>query len=179
MRNPFSNLMAALVAMLVFSSLAAAQGVPQHPPSVGQRLGADTTPARPAPKRDLTGAWAGAGGSRIDPPDWKALMTPLAQRLFSANKPEGTTSAFSVAESNDPLKTCDPLGFPQNILFETRGIAFSQMADRIVQLFQYQKVWREIWTDEPFPLTWGPRGGRIRGTTDIRRATGRTITPSS
>jgi hypothetical protein len=147
MHDPFTRSVVALVAVLAFSSVAAAQGVPQHPPSVGQRLSAEKTPVGPAPKRDLTGTWAGAGGSRIDPPDWNALMTPLAKKLSSANKPEGTTSAFSVAESNDPLKTCDPLGFPQNIIFETRAIAFAQMADRVVQLFQYQRVYREIWTD--------------------------------
>ncbi len=42
---------------------------------------------------------------------------------------------------------CDPLGFPRNMVFELRGIAFATMPDRILVLNQYQRAWREIWMD--------------------------------
>ncbi len=52
-----------------------------------------------------------------------------------------------LAESNDPLITCDPLGFPRSMLYETRGFEFIHTAAKTVQLLQYQRAWREIWTD--------------------------------
>ena len=52
-----------------------------------------------------------------------------------------------LANTNDPLMTCDPLGFPRNVINETRGMRFAQLPDRMIVLHQYQRVWREIWTD--------------------------------
>ena len=113
----------------------------------------NTKPAGPAPKHDLIGAWAGPIGAKVNAPP---PMTPLGQKRFSMNKGQD----YSVAERNDPLITCDPLGFPQNVLFETRSIAFAQMTDRVVELFQYQKVWREIFTDgRALPTNVGAKGG--------------------
>jgi hypothetical protein len=87
-------------------------------------------------------------------------MTPWGRAQFQANKPEGTTSEYSVAESNDPTRTCDPAGFPRNVLWNNRAITFAQMGDRVVQLFQYQKVWREIFTDgRALPNNLGTKDG--------------------
>jgi hypothetical protein len=55
--------------------------------------------------------------------------------------------AVSVVESDDPLVTCDPLGMPRSVLHETRGMEFVQAPDKVVLLQQYQRVFREIWTD--------------------------------
>jgi hypothetical protein len=100
-------------------------------------------PGGPAPKRDISGSWAGPiqiDSSVVPPP-----LTPLGQKLLSQNKPEGQ---YHVADTNDMFaRNCDPLGFPRNMVFEIRGIAFATMADRIVVLNQYQRVWREIWMD--------------------------------
>jgi hypothetical protein len=71
-------------------------------------------------------------------------MTPWGQEQFRAHKGH---SNYSEAESNDPMKFCDPLGFPRDMLYQTRGIAFAPMADRMLQLSQFNRVWREIWTD--------------------------------
>jgi hypothetical protein len=99
-------------------------------------------PPGPAPRQDLSGEWGGPlSAAKVDPPP---PMTALGQAQFAANK---SNQKISVAESNDPLDTCDPLGFPRNALWESRGIAFATMPDKVVELFQYQKVWREIWTD--------------------------------
>ena len=75
-------------------------------------------------------------------------MNSAAIRVrFSLNKPEGTNSQYSVAEANDPTKTCDPVGFPRDVLWNNRAMTLAQMPDRVVELFQYQKIWREIFTD--------------------------------
>jgi len=95
----------------------------------------------PAPRHDITGFWAG-------PPSPKEnqvpAMTAWGQEQFRSHKGH---SQYSEAESNDPMKFCDPLGFPRDMLYQTRGIAFAPMADRMLQLSQFNRVWREIWTD--------------------------------
>jgi hypothetical protein len=143
--------------MLAFSLAASAQirepGIQQNAPSVYDQLMKSTKPAGPAPKRDLMGAWAGPIGAKVNAPP---PLTALGQQRFSLNKGQ----EYTVAERNDPLNTCDPLGFPQNVLFETRSIAFSQMKDRVVELFQYQRAWREIFTDgRALPTNVGAKGG--------------------
>lgn len=137
----------ALTAMLVFSPY----GWSQTRQS-GQSTRADTGKTMidqlsknggggPAPRRDLNGFWAGPSSARLNevPP-----MTPWGEEQFRTRKNHGQ---YSEAESNDPLKSCDPLGFPRNMLNLIRGIGFSQMPDRIILLSQYNRVWREIWTD--------------------------------
>jgi hypothetical protein len=97
----------------------------------------------PAPKRDLTGSWAGP--IQIDSAAVAPPLTPLGQRLLGENKPE---AQYHISGTNDTFaRMCDPLGFPRNMVFEIRGIAFATMPDRIVVLNQYQRAWREIWMD--------------------------------
>jgi hypothetical protein len=101
------------------------------------------TDSAPAPRRDISGVWlhsAGAGG-RVNKP---APMTAWGQAQFSTHKTDG---GGLVAESTDPMVKCDPLGAPRNVVWEIRGIQFVQAPTKMVELFQYQKVWREIWTD--------------------------------
>lgn len=103
----------------------------------------------PAPRRDLTGVWLGPPAPVKEP---AAPMTPRGLELFKAAKPIWGPRAVPVAESNDPLVTCDPLGFPRSVLQELRGIEFIQTPTKVVQLLQYQRVFREIWTDgRPLP----------------------------
>jgi hypothetical protein len=158
------SLIVGLAAVLVFSLGGAAQntqprqsGVAQRPPSVYQRLGDDT--GGPAPKRELTGVWAGPFGERVGTPMVIPPMTPLGQVRFKLNRPD--TGSVSVADTNDPWKQyCDPLGFPRAILGEQRAYAFSQMADRVVELIQYQHAWREIYTNgRELPKNVGAKGG--------------------
>ena len=100
------------------------------------------SPAGPAPRQNLNGEWGGPlSAAKVDP---VPPMTVFGQARFAANR---SNQKISVADSNDPLDTCDPLGFPRNALWESRGIAFATMPDKVVELFQYEKVWREIWTD--------------------------------
>jgi hypothetical protein len=45
------------------------------------------------------------------------------------------------------MKYCDPLGFPRDLVYQTRGTAFAPMPGRMIQLSQFNRVWRDIWTD--------------------------------
>lgn len=97
-----------------------------------------------APRRDLSGAWAGPPLPQLeDPPS----LTPWGRQRYEANKPTWGPKAVGIAESTDPLITCDPLGFPRGMLYETRGFEFVHTPTKTFQLLQYQRVWREIWTD--------------------------------
>ena len=144
MRSSLLRSLIALIALLACASVATAQR--EKLPSKetlynGNRLKPDPTTGGPAPVRDVSGSWAGNLT-----PDRGAIppMTPLGEKLFSLNKPE---TAVGTGYSNDPMNTCDPLGFPRNTVFETRGIAFATMPDRIAVLHQYQRIWRYVWMD--------------------------------
>jgi hypothetical protein len=156
MRNPLTRALVGLAAVLVFSSLAIAQTAPSQP-QPGTHEGSPWTynptdravdSGGPAPKRDLSGTWAGPrSGARV--PDFKRgdppPLTPLGQKLFSDNKP---MAKFSPAGTNDPaIRMCDPFGVPRNAIDEIRGLAFATMPGRIVMLVQFQDLWREIWMD--------------------------------
>jgi hypothetical protein len=133
-----------LVAVLVLAFVAMAQQAkPGSKDSLynGNRLRPDPTPGGPAPVKDVTGSWAGnlTPDRGVIPP-----LTPMGEKLFSLHKPE---TAVGTGNSNDPMNTCDPLGVPRNLVFETRGLAFATMGDRIAVLHQYQRVWRYAWMD--------------------------------
>jgi hypothetical protein len=100
--------------------------------------------AAAAPVRDLSGVWAGPPLPTLLE---AAPFTPAGQQRYDANRATWGPNAVGLAESNDPLITCDPLGFPRSMLYETRGFEFLYTPTRTVQLLQYQRAWREIWTD--------------------------------
>jgi len=100
--------------------------------------------AAPAPVKDITGVWSGNAAPRVNPPP---PMTPAGQAAFKLNKPFFGPAPVPVAESNDPMVHCDPIGFPRDVLFENRGVKFVQLPKETLQLMQYQRTWREIWTD--------------------------------
>ncbi len=144
MRNPLKVCVVSLAGALLVSPHVLAQTSPK--PNRGgadtlyDKLG-DTGSGGAAPRHDLTGFWAGQVAAKLND---VAPLTPWGQEQFRLHKNNGE---FPVSESNDPIKGCDPLGFPRNMLFMTRGIAFAEMPGRMLELFQFNRVWREIWTD--------------------------------
>src|SRR5262245_11017981 len=102
------------------------------------------TGSGPSLRRDVSGVWLGVAVPALEP---TAPMTERGQALFDATKPMYGPRAVPVANSDDPLITCDPLGFPRSILHELRGMELVQSPDRVVQLLQYQRTFREIGTD--------------------------------
>jgi hypothetical protein len=144
MRNLLKGCVVSLAGALLVSSYAWAQTSPPPKRGISETLYdrlANNGTGGAAPRRDLTGFWAGLVEPKLNdvPP-----LTPWGQEQFRLHK---STWNSSVAESNDPSNGCDPLGFPRNMLFQTRGIAFTQMPGRLLELFLYNKLWREIWTD--------------------------------
>ena len=114
------------------------EGVPKMP-----------NPPGPAPKRDLTGMWVGPQNNK---PDQVPPMTPAGEALFKQRHPSGPASRNDdLGASNDPFITCDPLGFPRNLLahaVSSRGrFIFGSAPDRLLIAYEQQRVWREIWMD--------------------------------
>ena len=115
-----------------------AEGIPKMP-----------NPPGPAPTRDLSGVWVGPQDEKSDP---IPPMTPAGQALFKERKPYGTASRNSgLGASNDPFITCDPLGFPRNLIAHAvsgRGrFIFGSAPDRLLIAYEQQRVWREVWMD--------------------------------
>jgi hypothetical protein len=107
----------------------------------------------PAPKRDLSGTWAGPG-SGAGPSQFASenedvretpSLTPLGKQMMSVNKP---LRPYSPAATNDPhVRYCDPFGFPQNMTNEIRGLQIITTPNKVVLMIQYMDLWREVWTD--------------------------------
>jgi hypothetical protein len=114
------------------------EGVPRMPNAPG-----------PAPTRDLSGAWVGPQNNKPDP---LPPMTPAGEAAFKERKAYGTaTRSDGLGVSNDPFITCDPLGFPRNLLAHAvssrGGTLFGSAPNRVLIAYEQQRVWREIWTD--------------------------------
>src|SRR5712691_899416 len=136
-RRSRRSLAAASLTMLVYTACGRAS--PPPAPSSGQENG-----ATPIPRHDISGVWAGPALPTLQE---AAPLTPAGQKRYQANKATWGPNAVGLAESNDPLVTCDPLGFPRSALYETRGFEFVHAPAKTIELMQYQRVWREIWTD--------------------------------
>lgn len=113
-------------------------------------------PAAPAPRRDISGVWFGPVIPRKQP---APPMTASGQAFFNAAKPMTGPRAEPVATTNDPFLLCDPMGIPRAVVYETRGISFVHTPQRTIELFQYGRLWREIWTDgRSLPTNVGAQG---------------------
>ena len=136
MENPVRILFCSAIVLLVMSSAAMAQK-PEIQPTT---LKPSAKPAS-AQRHDINGVWAGPLVPAIyDVP----AMTPWGEEQYKRNRSNGT---YAVLTANDPLSKCDPMGFPRNVLYQDRGIEFAETPTKMLELWQYQKVWREIWKD--------------------------------
>ena len=110
--------------------------------------------------RELSGIWQMSKGHRSIsanvPP-----MTPAGEARLKANKPtrgrllgeplNGQHPGFVRAvplpsEGNAPAHQCNPNGFPRLVLDPER-VEFVQTEGRLLQLFQWERTLRELWTD--------------------------------
>jgi hypothetical protein len=107
------------------------------------KLNSSVGPGGPPPVHDMSGAWTAQSlSARAGDP--VPEMTPLAMQRFAANRSE---AKFGITASNDPWKTCDPLGIPRGLVEETRGVEFAQLPGKIAILHQYSRIWRDVWMD--------------------------------
>jgi hypothetical protein len=124
----------------------------------------------PAPRRDLTGIWDVEDRMEgISPRGVKshAPFTDFGSNLANnVYKPGDGPRKVPIGLVNDPLDSCDPAGFPRNLLFELRPFQLVQTSNQVLMMYQYQRVWRVIWTDgrdlpkDPDPRWYGYSVGK-------------------
>jgi len=161
-RNSILASMAAVLAVLVaHAANPAAQGRGRISGEgfISEGIPKMPNPPGPAPKRDLSGAWVGPANT--NKPDPVPPMTPAGQAIFKERKAYGVATRLGSRgggdaqvgepESNDPFITCDPLGFPRNLLAhaitQRGGTLIGSAPDRMLIAYEQQRVWREIFTD--------------------------------
>jgi hypothetical protein len=156
-----------VAAALALACCVRAQSAAPTPPAPAP---AKTQKAAPAPRRDLSGIWEPADvGEGIEPRGVKS-HAPFTE--FGANlannvyKPGDGPRRVTIGQVNDPLDGCDPAGFPRDLLFELRPFQSVQTPNQVLMLYQYQRVWRSIWTDgrelpkDPDPQWYGYSTGK-------------------
>ena len=131
--------------------------------------GSSTGQPRPAPRHDISGTWEPANGpsdgiqgtgSKNMPADGKhePPYTPVGLKLLNQTKPGNGNREVLPADIGDPVFFCNPQGMPREDLYELRETQILQTASKIVMLYEFDKIWRVIWTDgREFPKDPEPR----------------------
>jgi hypothetical protein len=96
------------------------------------------------------------GPGTSNKPDPLPPMTPAGEAIVKQRKAYSSATNLGGADgppgaSNDPAITCDPLGFPRNVLTyaitNRGGVLFGSAPGRILIAYEQQRAWREIWMD--------------------------------
>ena len=138
-RHSIVVLLAVIAVLAAVEGLVAQRGRVSGEGFVSEGVPRMPNPPGPAPKRDLSGAWVGPRNT--NKPDPIPPMTPAGQAIFktrnaygAATRPGGKDG--QLATSNDPFITCDPLGFPRNLLAHAitsrGGTLFGSAPNRIL-----------------------------------------------
>jgi hypothetical protein len=114
----------------------------------------------PAPPHDISGSWDPANGSEdggqflgakalpVDgKPGHEPPYTPLGWETYLRTKPSNGARQVAPTDTNDPEIICDPQGFPRENLFQLRTTQIVQTPVSVVILYEFDRVWRVIWTD--------------------------------
>jgi hypothetical protein len=114
----------------------------------------------PAPRRDISGTWDPAAnpGDGIQPlgaknmpadgkPEHELPFTPAGLAALNRTKPSNGIRSVLPADTNDPVVFCDPQGLPRENLYEFRTTQFVQTPLKIYMMYEFDKIWRVIWTD--------------------------------
>jgi hypothetical protein len=157
-----------VLAALICAPLAHSQSTPPQssaPASIDGWGRPITVPTKsqksgPALRHDISGTWEPANGSldgggflgaKAMPADGKPEhqlpFTSLGLDAYNRTKPTIGPRMVVTAETNDPVAFCDPQGFPRENLFQLRTTQIVQTPVSVLILYQFDKIWRVIWTD--------------------------------
>jgi hypothetical protein len=99
-------------------------------------------------------------------PGHEPPYTPLGLEAYLQTKPSNGARMVPPGETNDPELICDPQGFPRENLFQLRTTQILQTPEKIYMLYEFDRVWRVIWTDgrelpkDPEPRWYGYSVGK-------------------
>jgi len=113
-------------------------------------------------QKEVTGVWLrGSGSNKYPQSQWSPAELPFTttgKAAFDANKPGKGPRQAMPAFGNDPLGQANPPGLYRTLVYG-RPIELVQLPDRVIQMFEWGKHWRTIWTDGravPDALVAGP-----------------------
>lgn len=123
-----------------------------------QTADAKASAASDIPKRDISGTWTperegsgnGGPGPASMPSDGKHEPPYTAAAIEKMKQYHPGNGVLQVVPQliNDPAVIfCDPQGMPRMDLYELRATHIVQEKLKMYVLYQYEKVWRTIWTD--------------------------------
>ena len=142
MRFRSTSSLAGVVTALFFLSagLSGAVSPPEKEPAI------EETGAMQFDAHDLTGLWVRTGGGGgIGSSASMPSLTPEGRAKMSGRV--GTGDVPLPVYSNDPKYSCNPSGFPRILYTGTYPFEFAQLDGRMLQLFQWERVLREVWMD--------------------------------
>src|SRR6266852_5022992 len=147
MRNRLVGSILAVVVALACSSVAHTQ--------TSEKPGAAKAQTA-APASDLTGVWRRSRRAPDKARKYtiyelafsftieKPPMTPWAEAKFKTAKPNVGPNAVTLTETNDPITNCFPPGVPRIYLIRGEPVEIMQTPGRVVMLYEYDHVVREI-----------------------------------
>lgn len=181
MRIRLIDLIAGFLALVVLSPRGLAQvadwGGQASSPSAKANSSSSVSAYDP---HSLSGVWRLAGPAVPRVPTVSEDVPPMTawgQARFDANKPSFGPRAVVPALGNDPIAKCNPLGLPR-IHFFSWPIEIIQTPGKVVQAFEWTRVYREIWTDgrelptDGEPRWYGYSVGKWEGDTFVVDSTG-------
>ena len=97
------------------------------------------------------GVWVRQGGGERSNPmsQWSARELPFTaegEARFDANKPGKGPRQIMPARGNDPIGGANPPGLYRTLIYN-RPFELVLDDEKVVQLFEWSRVWRVIWTD--------------------------------
>jgi hypothetical protein len=100
--------------------------------------------------RELGGVWLLESQTRGFPmSQWSPKELPFSAAglaRFNDNKPGKGPRQSPPAFGNDPIGGANPPGLYRTLIY-SRPFELIQLPDKVVQTFEWAKVWRVIWTD--------------------------------
>src|SRR5215469_4053164 len=109
------------------------------------------------PGADLNGTWlirGGRGQTKYSQSQWfpgELPFTPAGKKAFDGNKSGKGPRQVPPAFGNDPLSNANPPGLYRALIY-SRPVEMFTMPGKVVQLFEWSKFWRVIYTDgRPVP----------------------------
>jgi hypothetical protein len=108
---------------------------------------------------DLSGYWTGPPPSERPPENSHPPYTEAGQQRMIERAPDYIEASNwpdefgeapgcrTVSCRNDPMFSCNPMGFPRITWEENEVFEIVQLPDRIMHFYQWDRVLRELWMD--------------------------------
>jgi hypothetical protein len=135
---------------------------------------AETSPAAPAARADISGTWHNAGGQALRPAQGDVPLTAWGAERMKAERPTFTND---FRETTDPaVLYADPNGYPR-IVMHPMKFKLVQTDDYVYQLWEYNQNWRQIalngsHSPDAAPAWFGHAVGKWEGDTLVVDSTG-------